>query len=71
MQQVCGTLSSRHPSHIYCQPSADILNIFIQHFTNKEEKLRADIASEHVTTTLVTGTTAAAFSSFEKVPQLT
>ena len=33
--------------------------------------LRANIASEHVTSTLVTGTTAATFSSFEKVSQLT
>ena len=29
------------------------------------------MASEHVTSTLVTGTTAATFSSFEKVSQLT
>ena len=41
------------------------------YFTNKVEKLRANIASEHVTSTLVTGTTAATFSSFEKVSQLT
>ena len=34
-------------------------------------KLRANISSEHVTSTLVTGTTAATFSSFEKVSQLT
>ena len=33
--------------------------------------LPANIASEHVTSTLVTGTTAATFSSFEKVSQLT
>ena len=43
----------------------------IKHFTNKVEKLRANIASEHVTSILVTGTTAATFSSFEKVSQLT
>ena len=52
-------------------PSADLPSIFIKHFTNKAEKLRANIASEHVTSTLVTGTTAATFSSFEKVSQLT
>ena len=52
-------------------PSADLPSIFIKHFTNKVEKLRANIASEHVITTLVTGTTAATFSSFEKVSQLT
>ena len=33
--------------------------------------LRANIASEHVTSTLVTGTIVAAFSTFEKVSQLT
>ena len=52
-------------------PIADIPSIFICHFTNKVQKLRADIASEHVTSALVTGTTAATFSSFEKVLQLT
>ena len=44
---------------------------FIKHITNKVEKLRANITSEHVTSTLVTGTTVATFSSFEKVSQLT
>ena len=52
-------------------PSADLPSIFIKHATNKVEKHRANIASEHVTSTLVTGTTAATFSSFEKVSQLT
>ena len=52
-------------------PSADLPSIFIKHFTNKVEKLRANIASEHVTSTLVTGSTAATFSSFDKVSQLT
>ena len=52
-------------------PSADIPSILIKHFTNKVEKLRANIASELVASTLVTGTTAATFSSFEKVSQLT
>ena len=51
--------------------SADLPIIFIKHFTNKVEKLRANIASEHVTSTIVTGTTAATFSLFEKVSQLT
>ena len=50
-------------------PSADLPSIFIKHFTKKVEKLRANIASVHVTSTLVTGTTAATFSSFEKVSQ--
>ena len=52
-------------------PSADLPSIFIKHFTNKVEKFRANITSEHVTSTLVTGMTAATFSSFEKVSQLT
>ena len=62
-----------HPPKILptIYPSADLPSIFIKHFTNKAEKLRANIASEQVTTTLVTGTTAATFSSFEKVSQLT
>ena len=46
-------------------------SIFIKQSSNKVEILRANIASEHVTMTLVTGTTAATFSSFEKVSQLT
>ena len=52
-------------------PSADHPSIFIKHFTNRVEKLRAYIASEHVTSTLVTRTTDASFSSSEKVSQLT
>ena len=44
---------------------------FIFCFINKVDKLRANIASEHVTSTLVSGTTAATFSSIEKVSQLT
>ena len=73
MHQIDNTLSNRHPPKILptIYPSADLPSIFIKHFTNKAEKLRANIASEHVTSTLVTGTTAATFSSFEKVSQLT
>ena len=73
LHQIVNTLSNRHPPKILptIYPSADLLSIFIKHFTNKVEKLRANIASEHVTSTLVTGTTAATFSSFEKVSQLT
>ena len=73
LHQIVNTLSNRHPPKtlptIY--PNADLPSIFIKHFTNKVEKLRASIASEHVTSTLVTGTTDATFSSFEKVSQLT
>ena len=73
LHQIVNTLSNRHPPTILptIYPSADLPSIFIKHFTNKVEKLRANIASEHVTSTLVTGTTAATFSSFEKASQLT
>ena len=73
LHQIVNAPSNRHPPRILptIYPSADLPSIFIKHFTNKVEKLRANIASEHVTSTLVTGTTAATFSSFEKVSQLT
>ena len=73
LNQIVNTLSNRHPPNILptIYPNADLPSIFIKHFTNKVEKLRDNIASEHVTSTLVTGTTAATFSSFEKVSQLT
>ena len=73
LHQIVNILSNRHPPKILptIYPSADLPSIFIKHFTNKVEKLRANIASEHVTSTFVTGTTAATFSSFEKVSQLT
>ena len=73
LHQIVKILSNRHPPKILptIYPRADLPSIFIIHFTNKVEKLRANIASEHVTSTLVTGTTAATFSSFEKVSQLT
>ena len=73
LHQIANILSNRHPPKILptIYPSADLPSIFIKHFTNKVEKHRANIASEHVTSTLVTGTTAATFSSFEKVSQLT
>ena len=73
LHQIIIALSNRHPSKILptIYPSADLPIIFIKHFTNKVEKLRASIASEHVTSALVTETTAATFSSFEKMSQLT
>ena len=73
LHQIVNTLSNRHPPKILptIYPRADHPSIFIKHFTNKVEKLRASNASEHVTSTLVTGTTAATFSTFEKVSQLT
>ena len=73
LHQIVNTLSNRHPPRILptIYPSADLPSIFIKHITNKVEKLRANIASEHVTSTLVNGTTAATLSSFEKVSQLT
>ena len=73
LHQIINTLLNRHPPKtlptIY--PSADLPSILIKHFTNKEQKLRVNIASEHVTSTIVTGTTAATFSSPKNVSQLT
>ena len=73
LHQIVNTLSNKHPPKILptIYPSADLPSIFIKLFTNKVEKLRASIASEHGTSTLSTGTTAATFSSFEKVSQST
>ena len=63
LHQIVSTLSNRHPPKILSTiyPSADLPSIFNKHFTSKVEKLRANIASEHVTSTLVTGATAATF----------
>ena len=73
LHQIVNTLSNRHPPKILptIYPSADLPCIFMKHYTNKVEKPRVNIDSEHVTSTLVTGTTAATVSSFEKVSQLT
>ena len=73
LHQIVNALSNRHPPDILptIYPCADLPSIFIKHITNKVEKPRANIASEHVASTLVTGTTAATFSSFVKVSQLT
>ena len=73
LHQIVNTLSNRHPPRIFptIYPSADLPSIFVKHYTNKVEKLRANIASEHVTSKLVTWTTVTTFSSFEKVSQLT
>ena len=47
LHQILNTLSNRHPPKILptIYPSADLPSIFIKHFTNKVEKLRANIAS--------------------------
>ena len=73
LHQIVNTLTNRQPPKILptIYPSADLPSIFIKHLTNKVEKLKANIASEHVTSILATGTTAATFSSFEKASQLT
>ena len=47
-------------------PSADFPSLFIRHSNNRVEKLRANIATEPVTSTLITGTTTATSYSFEK-----
>ena len=64
LHQIVNKLLNRHPPKILptIYPSADLPSIFIKHFTNKVEKFRANIAYEHVTSTLATGTTAATFS---------
>ena len=57
LHQIVNALSNRHPPNILptiC-PSADLPSIFIKHFTNKVEKLRANIASEHVPQYLLLG----------------
>ena len=73
LHQIVNTLTNRHPTKILptIYPSADLPGIFMKHFTNKVEKLKANIASEHVSSTHVTGATTAIFSSFEIVSQLT
>ena len=73
LHKIVNALSNRHPPKIMpaIYTSTDIPSIFIKHFTNKVEKLRANIASETIASTLVSGTYAATFSSFEKVSQLT
>ena len=47
LHQIVNTLSNRHPPKILptIYPSTDLPSIFIKHFTNKVEKLRANIAS--------------------------
>ena len=73
LHQIVNTLSNRHPPKILptIYPSADLPSIFIKYFTNKVEKLRANIASENVTSTLVTWTTAILFLRLKKVSQFT
>ena len=72
LHQIINTLSNRHPHKILptIYPSADLPSRFFRHLTNKEEKHRANIDSEHVTSTLVIGTTTVTFSSFENASQL-
>ena len=72
LHQIVNTLSNRHPPKILptIYPSADLPSIFIKHFTNKVEKLIANIASEHVHQHLLLVQLLKLFS-FEKVPQLT
>ena len=57
LHQIVNKLSSGHPPKILptIYPSADLPSIFIKHFTNKVEKLRANIASEHLPQYLILG----------------
>ena len=72
LNQIVIALLNKHTPMILptIYPSADLPSLFITHYANKVEKIRDSIASEHVTSTLVTGTTVATFSLFEKVSQL-
>ena len=73
LRQIVNILSNRHPPKILptIYPSADLPRHFMRHFNDKVKKL--SIATEPVTSdeTLVTGTTTATLSSFEKVSQST
>ena len=75
LHQIVNTLSNRHPPKILpnIYHSTDLPSVFIRHINDKVEKLRANIASEPVTSnsTLFTGTTTATYSSFEKISQST
>ena len=75
LHQVDNTLSSRHPPNLLpaFDTCANLPSRFIRHFNNKVEKLRANIASEPIikTSTHVTHSTIATFTSFEKVSQST
>ena len=72
LHQIVNSLSNRHPPRILLTiyPSADLPSLVNKHFTSKVEKLRANIASEPVTSTLVTGTSTATSYSFDKASQL-
>ena len=73
LHQIVNALSNRHPPKILTTiyHRAELPRLFIRQFTNKVEKVNANIASEHVATTLVTVSTTATFFSFEKLSQLT
>ena len=68
LHQIVNTLSNRHPPKILptIYPSADLPSLFIKHLTTKVEKLRVNIASEPVTSTLVTGTNTETFLHLKK-----
>ena len=67
LYQIVYALSNKYPpkllSSIY--PIANLHSLFIRHFNNKVENFRANIDSESATSTHVTGTTTANFSSFD------
>ena len=67
--QIVNTLSNRRPPKLLptIYLNADFPSLLIKHFTIKVEKIRANIASDHGTSILVTGTTSATSSSFENV----
>ena len=69
LHQVFNIFSNRHAPKIVTTiyPSADVSSLFIRHINNIVERLRANIASKSVNSTLVTGATTAVFSYVEKV----
>ena len=68
LHQIVNSLSNRHPPRILptIYPSADLLSIFIKHFTNKVEKLRANIALNMLRQHLLLGLLLLLFLHFKK-----
>ena len=71
--RIVNTLSNRYPPRIFptTYPSADLPSIFIKHFTNKVEKLRATLLLNMLTQLLLLGQLLQLFLHLKKVSQLT
>ena len=68
LHQIVNTLSNRHTPKILptIHPIADLPSVLIRHITTKVRNHRANVASEYVTSTLVTGTTTETFPHLKK-----